>query len=348
MSVGVLVAAPGWVAGEHIRAFQADSRSHVAAIWAGRDSERARAAEYARRFNLDCVITDDYEAALALSAVQAVTVCSINCFHYGQALAAIRAGKHVLVEKPVALSLDEVRRLALEAGRAGVLTHAGHIVRYYPAIRALKGLIERGALGAVYHAEADYWHALSGGWKVKKDTAGSAMLMGGIHALDLVRHLLGETRKAEWVSAVASGPFLRQDFDYPPNVEALIRYEDGATARVGVGLEANMPYVFHLQVNGSGGTIRQNGIHSPGFFPGVSRFVEIPSHYPDDWDVAGHPFGEEVADFLDAVESGTPSMLDFRHALATYELLEAIERSAATGRPVRPGSAGDVPLCMPF
>lgn len=348
MSLGVLITAPGWVAGEHIRAFQADPRSHVAAIYAARDSERERAKKYVAEFSLNCVVTDSFDEALALEEVRIVTVCSINCFHYTQALAAIRAGKHVLVEKPLALNYDEVRRLALEAGRAGVMTLAGHIVRYYPAIRALKGLIDKGALGRVYHAEADYWHALSGGWKVKKETAGSAMLMGGIHALDTVRYMLGEERRAEWVSAVSSGPFHRKDFDYPPNVQALIRFEDGSTARVGVGLETKMPYVFHLQVNGTGGTIRQNGIHSPEFFPEVSRFVEIPSHYPDDWDVAGHPFGEEIADFLDAVESGKPSMLDFRFAQTTYELIEAIERSASTGRPVRPGSAGDVPLCMPF
>ena len=71
----------------------------------------------------------------------------------------------------------------------------------------------------------------------------------------------------------------------------------------------------------------------------MKQFVEIPSHDPDDWDVAGHPFGEEIADFVDSVRSGKPNMLDFRHALATYELLEAIDRAAASGRPVRPGPA---------
>ena len=59
---------------------------------------------------------------------------------FAQALQALEAGKHVLVEKPLALTLDEVKRLAAAAEKAGVITMAGHIVRYYPAIRALKGL----------------------------------------------------------------------------------------------------------------------------------------------------------------------------------------------------------------
>ncbi|OGF98517.1 MAG: hypothetical protein A3F83_03080 [Candidatus Glassbacteria bacterium RIFCSPLOWO2_12_FULL_58_11] len=347
MSLGVLIVAPGWVAGEHIRAFSANPRTHVAAIAAFTEGERLRAAEYCRKYGFECRVTEDYTDALKMAEVQIVSVCSINCFHYPHALAALDATKHVLVEKPLGVTPEEVAGLCAAARKSELVTMAGHIVRYYPAIRSLKGLIERGALGEPYHVESDYWHQLSGGWKTRRATAGGAMAMGGIHALDLVRHLIGEERKVESVSAIHSGPFRRKDFDYPPNVSALIRFEGGATGRVGVSVEAEMPYVFHLQVNGTKGAIRQKGVYSPELYPGAKDFVSLPESYPDDWNVAGHPFGAEIDDFVEAVCSGRPGQLDFAHARKTYDLLFAIERAAAQNSTVAL-SRGRGDFCMPY
>ena len=347
MSIGTLVVAPGWVAGEHIRAFAENPHTHVEAIAVFKDSQRERAQAYCKKFGFECRITDDYAAALKMKEVEIVTVCSINCLHYEHALAALEAGKHVLVEKPLGLSAEQVAKLCYTARKMNVLTMVGHIVRYYPAVAGLKSMIDSGELGEIFHVEADYWHQVSAGWKSRSETAGGAMAMGGIHALDLVRYLMGENRKAQAVSAYWSGPFRRMDFDYKPNLSALIRFEGGATGRVGVSVEAEMPYVFHLQVNGTKGTIRQKGVYAPGLYPDRKDFVDLPGGYPDDWNVACHPFGEEIDDFVRAVREGTPSMLDFRHARATYDLLFAIESSARQSAPVGCG-AGRGDFCMPY
>jgi len=347
MSIGTLVVAPGWVAGEHIRAFTENPHTHVAAIVAFRDSQTERAQAYCKKFGFKCRITDNYADALKMEEVEIVTVCSINSLHYEHALAALEAKKHVLVEKPLGLSPEQVSTLCATAGKMGVLTMVGHIVRYYPAIVSIKNLIDRGELGEIFHVEADYWHQVSSGWKSSSQTAGGAMAMGGIHALDLVRYLIGENRNAQSVSACWSGPFRRMDFDYKPNVSALIRFEGGATGRVGVSVEAEMPYVFHLQVNGTKGTIRQKGVYAPQLYPGKNEFVDLPGNYPDDWNVACHPFSEEIDDFIQAVRTGEPCMLDFRHARATYDLLFAIERSARENAPAGCGTGrGD--LCTPY
>ncbi|MBN2288000.1 MAG: Gfo/Idh/MocA family oxidoreductase, partial [Candidatus Glassbacteria bacterium] len=89
MSLGVIVVSPGWVAGEHIRAFQRNPHTHVAAIVALRESERLRAGQYRERFGLDCRVAEDYGDVLAMEEAQIVTVCSINCFHYQHTLAAL-------------------------------------------------------------------------------------------------------------------------------------------------------------------------------------------------------------------------------------------------------------------
>ena len=165
--------------------------------------------------------------------------------------------------------------------------------------------------------------------------------------MDMLRHMMGEERKVAWVNAAWSGPFRRRDFTYKPNVMAMVGFEDGAVGRVGTSLEAEMPYVFHLQVNGTKGTIRENSVYVPELYPDEERFVELDGHYPDDWDVAGHPFPEEVADFVEAVRSGKPCGLDFSDARATYELVFAIERAAAENTTINiAGKKGD--FCMPF
>jgi len=88
-----------------------------------------------------------------------------------------------------------------------------------------------------------------------------------------------------------------------------------------------MPYVFHLQMNGTKGTIRNNGIFSE-MFPSAKGFAQIPADYPDDWNVAHHPFPEEVSYFVDCVLNNTESMLSFPNAYPTYELAFAAELSA--------------------
>ncbi len=345
MSMGVVVITPGWVAGEHISAFVENEHTHIAAIVAFSDAQKKRAAEYSKKF--ECRVTDNLEDALAMSEVEIATVCSINCFHFEHTLAALKAGKHTITEKPLAMKASEVEVLAATAAEKKLITMAGHIVRYFPAVAGLKKMVERGDIGQVYHVEADYWHQLTPGWKSKAETAGSAMLMGGIHALDLVRHMIGEEVGVERVSAIYSGPHRRRDFSYPPNVSALISFEGGRTARVGVSVEAAMPYTFHLQVNGTEGAIRQQGIHAPNLYPDEKGFVQQSGGFPDDWNVACHPFKDEIDDFIDSVRAGKPNQLDFSRAKATYDLLFDIEHAAATNTIIKP-RCGRGDLCMPY
>ena len=80
MSIGVVVITPGWVAGEYIKSFTENPNTHIAAIAAFSDSQRKRAAEYSKKFGLDCPVTDTLEEALVLEDVKIASVCSINCF----------------------------------------------------------------------------------------------------------------------------------------------------------------------------------------------------------------------------------------------------------------------------
>ena len=123
--------------------------------------------------------------------------------------------------------------------------------------------------------------------------------------------------------------------EYDPTIALICKFDNGAIGRVSTSLECNMPYVFHLQVNGSKGCIRNNGIYSTSVFPGATGFMSIPATYPDDWNVSHHPFPEEVAYFIDCVAGDVESHVSIRRASKTYELTFAAELAAAEGRVVK-------------
>jgi predicted dehydrogenase len=296
--------------------------------------DKSRARSYMDQYGFACDYTEDYLEALKRDDIDIVAVCTINHLHYRQSLAAIEAGKHTFVEKPLCFCLEELRNLVRAAEGKDVQTHVGHVIRYYPAIVGLKNFLSGGGIGDVSYCECDYWHEIVGDWKTTFETGGSALLMGGCHSADMLRWLVGEEIEVVEVFAYSSEPSRRKDFEYHPNVYVLVKFENGVIGKVGTSLECNMPYVFHLQVNGTRGTIRNNGIFSEDF-PELKDFVSLTSQYPDDWNVSHHPFPEEVNDFVGCILEEREPGLSIPRAAKTYELIFAAEQSAREGRAVQ-------------
>lgn len=332
--LGVMVVGPGWVAGQHILSFAGNKNCEIRVIAGVLPEDEARAKAYMEKHGFRCDYTADYESALQREDVDIVAVCTINHLHFSQTLAAIKAGKHVLVEKPLCFSNAEARLLADATLEQGVKTHVGHVVRFYPAIAGLHNFIRHEGIGEIFYCEADYWHEIIGPWKVRIETGGSALLMGGCHAVDMVRWMLGEENPISEVFAYSTSAKRRLDFEYDPTISLIMKYENGTIGRVSTCLESNMPYVFHLQVNGTGGTIRNNGISSE-WFPGTKEFMEVPAVYPDDWEVSQHPFPQEIDYFVSCIENGVESDLSIPRSAKTYEVIFAAEISAREGRPVK-------------
>lgn len=332
--LGVLVVGPGWVAGQHIMSYVKNPNTTIRVIAGMVPEDRARAQSYMNQYRFECDYTDDYEGALTRNDIDVVAVCTINHLHYRQTLSAVEAGKHTFVEKPLCFSPKELRTLVSAVQATNVQTHVGHVIRYYPAIVGLRNFLARGGIGEVSYCECDYWHEIIGEWKTRIDTGGSALLMGGCHSVDMVRWLVGEEVEVEEVFAYSSQASRRRDFAYAPNVYFLMKFANGVVGKVGTSLECNMPYVFHLQVNGTKGTIRNNGIYSDEF-PDLKDFVSLPSQYPDDWNVSHHPFPEEVNDFVRSILEEKEPELSIPRAAKTYEVIFAAEQSAREGRPVK-------------
>jgi 1,5-anhydro-D-fructose reductase (1,5-anhydro-D-mannitol-forming) len=156
---------------------------------------RESAARFARAHGIDRTY-ESFDAMLLDDALDAVYIATPNGLHPAQTLAALDAGKHVLVEKPVALTEADARAMAERADRAGLVLGAGFHLRHHHPIRELKERLDAGAIGEPTLIRASWGMNTSGAlvpWKNDRKIAGGGAIMGlGVHVLDLCCWLLGD------------------------------------------------------------------------------------------------------------------------------------------------------------
>jgi len=139
--------------------------------------------------------TVDYRELIAMEDIDVVAICTPNESHEEIAVAALQAGKHVYIDKPLSVTADEAERIAAAAAAAPGHTRIAYHYRWYPAVLRARQLIEEGRIGNILQFEARYLHGGSIdpdkpiGWK--QQLQGGALLDMGSHALDLITHLIG-------------------------------------------------------------------------------------------------------------------------------------------------------------
>lgn len=196
------------------------------------DADEAKAGAIGRRFGVDRVLGD--EALLTDEEVQAVLICTPNHLHESQAVAALEAGKHVLVERPLALSSAGCRRV-LDAARASECTvMVGMSHRFRPDVSALRAFVAGGELGRPYAARVAWMNRKvplrRGTWRQRPEQAGGGALMDlGVQSLDLALWLLDSPRVRR-VSAVLS----RDEYEVEDAATLLAETADGIALSVEV------------------------------------------------------------------------------------------------------------------
>ncbi|HEY6273187.1 MAG TPA: Gfo/Idh/MocA family oxidoreductase [Terriglobales bacterium] len=153
-SLGVGVLGTGWVSGEYIQAFERNAHTEVRAILS-RDSERA-AAKAREHHLVACTAYDRLEDLLNNPTVQIVAICTPHHLHVPQGVAAARAGKHLVLEKPVALDSEGLRELLDAVRFAGVRTVVSFVLRWNPLFETIRALLEDSTIGRLFYAEVDY------------------------------------------------------------------------------------------------------------------------------------------------------------------------------------------------
>ena len=191
IAVGLIGA--GGMAERHINGIAGER--DMLAMQAVCDVEKARADAIAERYHIGATYAD-YREMLDQEQLDAVIVLAPHDLQEEVCLEAARRGKHILVEKPIARTLDEADRMIEAAHKANVTLMVGHNQRYVPAHRKIKELADENAFGRVLAASADHWEDLirpPGSWWRSKNAVGGGCLIGsGIHRLDLLRWFLGD------------------------------------------------------------------------------------------------------------------------------------------------------------
>jgi len=330
-SVGVAIWGAGWVASGHLSAFLAHPHAEVVAIGSRREGPcRALLASH----GLDIPVYTNYDRLLDDSRVDAVVICTPNQLHADETIRAARAGKHILIEKPVALNLEELRAAQAAVRAAGVTTVAGFVVRWTPLIESLKQIVAQGDLGEIYLANAAYWSWRSARPQFQKSraTAVSPWLVGGCHAIDAIRYVSG--LEVTEVSGFASPAGPAYGYDYDCVQAAAVQWSNGATGTFTTAIVGHTPYQFDLDLLGSKGTARNKKLYLDRL-PGDAEFFELPVTGQDSSDVIHHTFGGEIDHFVRCVRTGERSHIDLDDAARTHEIAFAIEQSVREHRSVR-------------
>lgn len=333
---GVGIVGTGWVSGEHVRAFEANPHTKVVAL-CGRtkDSARAKAAET----GIDCGIYDDYAKMLKQDGIDIIAIATPPNLHRDEAVAAARAGKHIMLEKAMGVTLEDIRAIRDAVRDAGVKSVVSFVLRWNPLFDIIKKQLAANAIGNVFYGEVDYFHGIGPWygqfhWNVKKAVGGSSLLSAGCHAMDALRWFMGgDVVEVTQYATHGKGKDFAA-YEYAPTTVTILKFADGRLGKVASCIECIQPYVFGINLVGTEGTIRNNKIFSRRQFPGQTGWAEVPTILPDSGDVTHHPFKGEVNHLVDCIQNDVESHVNIADAYKTHEIVLAADKSGIDGKPV--------------
>lgn len=342
----VAVIGAGAIGVDHIRSFQQHPAASVIAL---AEVSPARGREAADQFNIPELVTD-YRRLLRRTDIDVVSIALPNYLHAPVALAALRAGKHVMVDKPMATNARDAAKLVAAAKQKKLLLMVGQNNRFTPEVQTAKQLVTAGTLGEVYHAKTA-WSRRSGiprigSWFTRKKFAGGGCTYDiGVHALDRCLYLLGE-----FEAAAVSGQTYRQfgprgrgdgswgkseidpakPFDVDDLSVALIKLRSGRTVLLEASWAAHQP---QPDFNGT----QLFGTEAGLLLPPLQLFRAGPTGYVTELVTTRtdlvHP--NRMVHFIDCVLGKAEPYVKPAESLAVQRILDAIYLSAKTGREVR-------------
>ncbi|MBI2513697.1 MAG: Gfo/Idh/MocA family oxidoreductase [Opitutae bacterium] len=279
-----------------------------------------------------CVATTEFAAALADPAVDACIVATLNGSLAPLALAAVRAGKHVLVEKPGALNAAQLRTVAAAAGETSAKVRLGYNHRFHPALQKAREIFESGALGPMMFLRGRYGHGGRKGydreWRADPKLSGGGELIDqGVHLIDLASWFLGEF-------ATIDGHAATYFWDMPVDDNAFLslRTAAGQTAWLHVSC-TEWKNLFSLELYGRDAKIAIDGL---GGSYGVERctfYKMLPQMGPPEtivWDypVADSSWALELAAFADDIRQNREPNPGLREGIRALEIVEKIYRAS--------------------
>ena len=331
----------GGIAQAHMRAMSEVDGVEIAAA---SDLAAANLERTAKQWNIPKTFTD-YNEMLKMDELDGVIVCTPTAVHGAPTVAALKAGKHVLCEKPMEASLDAATDMVRTSHETGKILMVALKLRYSPQVRKAKAIVDAGTLGDIYYAEtvADRRRGNPGGSFVKKATAGfGAAADIGVYALDTALYLMGHPKPVA-VTGITSN-YLSLHNTWNPALKNT-EVEDFAVGWVLFENGARMVFktCWCMNMDSLGGTIflgTKAGLRiGIGEVRGPQEGVKLyRDEFGDPFDI-DIPTGDSVdvfkaedAAFVDAVREGKPSPIDPDGMLLTNVIFQGVVDSQEAGR----------------
>lgn len=328
----------GWAASAHIPAINASNQAQVTAVYSSRKLDQA---ELSRKWGTPIKVYNDRNAMLADQSIHCISICTYPDQHKAHAIAAANAAKHIIIEKPLALSWKDCLAVEAAVKKNKVKTCVCFECRFSSQFLAIKAVIDQSMLGELHYGEVDYYHGLGPWygqfrWNIRKDAGGSSLLTAGCHALDALLLCMGSDVEQVTSYDTKSKSKVFAPYQYPTTSVTILKFKGGAIGKCAAVVDCLQPYYFHTQLCGSHGSLLDNKFHSMKLNTDKRAWSRLSMKMLDSGDVFDHPYTTQFQAFFDALDRGAEMPLTSLHdAMRTHKVVFAADRSAATGKPVK-------------
>ncbi|PWU15911.1 MAG: 4,5-dihydroxyphthalate dehydrogenase [Verrucomicrobia bacterium] len=333
----------GWVATAHIPAINATTLGQVTAICSPRKLD---AAELSSKYGRPIQVYNDLDELIANPDIHVLSLCGFPTQRLEQVTRAAKAGKHLILEKPLCLSLKELQQMRQAVRKAGVKTCVCFECRYASQFLATKAVIDRGLLGDLHYGEVDYYHGIGPWydqfrWCKSKAEGGSSLLEAGCHALDALLMCMGsEVTEVMSYDTKSRSPIFAP-YEFPSTSVTILKFKNGSVGKCASVIDCLQPYYFHTHLVGSKGSLLDNKFHSSDLGTNKTIWSSLGARLVDSGDVADHPYQTQFEAFFNALDKGKDMPLtSLEDAAISHEVIFAADRSAEKGRPVKMSEVG--------
>ncbi len=335
----VAVIGYGWVSTAHIQAINASPLAQVTAVYSSRPQNDA---ELSTRHGSPIKSYSDLNAMLQRADIHAVSVCSYPSQHAQHVIAAAKAGKHIILEKPLTLSLEDANAVARAVEQAKVKTCVCFECRFSNQFQVTKSVIDAGLLGSIHYGEVDYYHGIGPWygqfrWNTGKKEGGSALLSAGCHAMDALLLCMGsEVEAVTSYSARSRNPVFAQ-YEYATTSVTILKFSGGTIGKVAAVIDCIQPYYFHTHLVGSEGSLLDNKFHTNKVEAlNKHAWSNLSMKMLDSGDVSDHPYQSQFEAFFAALDRGEEMPLtSLRESMRSHRVVLAADMSAELGREVK-------------
>lgn len=313
----------------------------------------AATLERARQQTGVSVVSTDYQAIVERDDVHAVIIATPNFTHRPIALAAIAAGKHVLCEKPLALTAQDSMEMAQAADKAGVRHMTAFTYRFVPAMRYLSHLVKQGALGTPFHYRScrlQDWGSRNLGWRQVKKLAGTGELGDMLsHRIDFAHLLVGPMRRLVAQTRIIHPQRQGNVSDLEDWVAVLAEFRNGATgvlesSKVASGRNESWRSLDYAEVNGSEASFvfitgEWNKLQTGKVGGSGLETISVPKEFytwpgsprnPDQGDPLVTFRYDQAWEFIDAIRNQRPCVPSFHDGARAQEVMDAAVKSSET------------------